>query len=96
MFNIENGVLKSYSGDSADVQIPYGVTTIDDYAFQSCNLTTVIINNSTPPSFGTYNPFMYCAALESIYVPDDKVDDYKAIGALSDVNAKIKGISQKP
>lgn len=72
-------------------------SSIDDYAFQGCNnLTTVIINNSTPPSFGSYNPFTYCDSLESIYVPDDKVVDYKAIGALLNVKDKIKGISQMP
>lgn len=70
---------------------------IDDYAFQGCNnLTTVIINNPTHPSFGTYNPFIHCNSLESIYVPNDKVGVYKAIGALSDVENKIKGISPMP
>ena len=72
-------------------------SSIDDYAFQGCNnLTTVIINNSTPPSFGSYNPFKYCNSLESIYVPDSKVDEYKAVPALSDVATKIKPISEMP
>ena len=72
-------------------------SSIDDYAFQGCNkLTTVIINNSTPPEFGFQNPFTYCTALESIYVPYSKVDDYKAIPALSEVAKKIKPISEMP
>ncbi len=72
-------------------------SSIDDYAFQGCNnLTTVIINNSTPPSFGSYNPFTYCDSLESIYVPDAKVDEYKAVPALSEVATKIKPISEMP
>ncbi len=71
-------------------------SSIDDYAFQSCNLTTVIINNSTPPSFGSQNPFKFCNSLESIYVPDSKVDEYKAVPALSEVATKIKPISEMP
>ena len=71
-------------------------SSIDNYAFQSCNLTTVIINKSTPPSFGSYNPFTYCDSLESIYVPDSKVDEYKAVPALSEVATKIKPISEMP
>lgn len=69
-------------------------SSIDDFAFLDCdNLTTVIINNSTPPSFGSYNPFTYCDALESIYVPNDKVEEYKNVPALNDVKEKIKPIS---
>ena len=72
-------------------------SSIDDYAFQSCNkLTTVIINKATPPSFGSQNPFTFCDALESIYVPASKVDDYKAVPALSEVATKIKPISEMP
>ena len=72
-------------------------SSINNYAFQDCKkLTTVIIKNPTPPSFGSYNPFTNCSSLESIYVPDDKINNYKAIVALSEVKDKIKGISQMP
>ena len=68
-------------------------SSIDDYAFQGCNnLTTVIINKATPPSFGSQNPFTYCDSLESIYVPDAKVEEYKNVPALNDVKEKIKPI----
>lgn len=70
---------------------------ICSYAFLSCSkLTTVIINNETIPTFVEYNPFHNCGALESIYVPASKVNDYKAIPALSEVAKKIKSISEMP
>ena len=68
-------------------------THIGEYAFIAClNLKIVIINNSTIPTFGSYNPFVGCNALESIYVPDDKVEVYKNVPALNDVKEKIKPI----
>ena len=71
--------------------------SICSYAFLSCSkLRTVVINNTTIPTFGEYNPFMYCGALESIYIPDAKVDEYKAVSALSEVAEKIKPISTMP
>lgn len=67
--------------------------SIGNYTFLSCSkLRTAIINNTTIPTFGEYNPFMYCEALESIYVPDAKVDEYKAVSALLEVAEKIKPI----
>ena len=69
-------------------------THIGEYAFIAClNLKIVIINNSTIPTFGSYNPFVGCNALEGIYVPDDKVEEYKNVPALNDVKEKIKPIS---
>lgn len=64
------------------------------------SLKTVIIDRETPPTFGfvdgSYNIFNECTALESIYVPDTKVDTYKAIDNLSMHTEKIKPISEKP
>ena len=36
-FEIENGVLKKYTGSGGNVVIPDGVTTIGDYAFWNCS-----------------------------------------------------------
>lgn len=64
------------------------------------SLKTVIIDRETPPTFGyvdgSNNIFNDCTALESIYVPDAKVDTYKAIDNLSMHTGKIKPISEKP
>ena len=64
------------------------------------SLKTVIIDRETPPTFGfvdgSNNIFNECTALESIYVPDAKVDTYKAIDKLSMHIGKIKPISEKP
>ena len=64
------------------------------------SLKTVIIDRETPPTFGyvdgSNNIFNDCTALESIYVPDTKVDTYKAIDNLSMHTGKIKPISEKP
>lgn len=45
-FIIENGVLKKYIGNSAEVTIPDGVTIISSAAFRNCeNLKSVTIMN---------------------------------------------------
>ena len=64
------------------------------------SLKTVIIDRETPPTFGSVdgsnNIFNECTALESIYVPESKVDTYKAIDNLSMHIGKIKSILDKP
>ena len=46
-FVIENGVLKKYKGNDAEVVIPDGVTSIGSGVFSECiNLTTITIPDS--------------------------------------------------
>ena len=43
-FEIENGVLKKYSGPGGDVAVPAGVTSIGNEAFKKCeSLTSVTL-----------------------------------------------------
>ena len=53
-FEIENGVLKRYTGPGGDVVIPDGVTSIGDQAFYLCGkMTSVTSPNSV--SWGLEN-----------------------------------------
>lgn len=46
-FVIENGILKEYKGAGANVDIPFGVTEIGDFAFSDCaELTGAVIPDS--------------------------------------------------
>ena len=68
-FNIENGVLKKYTGKDADVIIPDGVTEIDWWAFYGCRrLKSVTIPDSVA-KIGSY-AFRDCSDLTSITIPD--------------------------
>jgi hypothetical protein len=60
------------------VTIPNSVTSIGEAAFYECSgLTSVTINNSIPPTLGTY-AFYNNASGRKIYVPAESVDTYKA------------------
>lgn len=41
-FEIEDGILKKYTGSCGDVEIPDSVTTIGDRAFRWCSLTSIV------------------------------------------------------
>ena len=46
-FEIENGILKKYTGPGGDVEIPDGVTAIGESAFRDCrSLTSIVIPDS--------------------------------------------------
>ena len=76
------------------VTIPSSVTRIDAQAFASSRLVEVIMEPTTPPTFGA-NVFLGCP-LTSIYVPDASVEAYKAATNWSTYASKIKPISQRP
>lgn len=78
------------------VTIPSSVTRIDAQVFAQCkNLVEVIMEPTTPPTFGG-SVFIGCTALTSIYVPDASVDAYKAATNWSTYASKIKPISERP
>ena len=61
-------ILKRYKGDSPNVAIPYGVSSLGDYCFSECkNLESVDIPSSVI-SIGT-ECFKDCSSLESIVIP---------------------------
>lgn len=82
-FEIEDGVLKKYRGESAEVIIPDGVTKIKEFAFYH----NWYIKNATIPEGVTEIgglAFGECANLESVVIPSTVtiIDD----GAFSDCN----------
>ena len=67
-FDIEKGVLYSYSGTESSVAIPRGVKQIGDFAFANCTaLKSVSIPSSVREIGGS--AFLNCTALESIILP---------------------------
>jgi len=75
--------------------IPPLVTEIKERAFYNCsNLTTLIMQPTTPPTLGSNN--WYHVSNVTIYVPDDSVSAYKAAANWSSKASVIKPISQLP
>ena len=75
-FEIEDGVLIEYNGESTKVVIPNGVVAIGDFAFTLCSEITEITIPKTVKSIG-HNAFWHCANLNSIKIPYSviKIDD---------------------
>ncbi len=67
-FEIENGVLKKYTGDGTDVTVPEGVTVIGTSAFSRKKIEHITLP-STLMSI-EYAAFEYCLSLKSLYIPD--------------------------
>ena len=68
-FNIENGVLKKYTGSDSNVVIPDGVTEIGVQAFEDCRrLKSVTIPGSVKKIGG--GAFYGCSSLTSVTIPD--------------------------
>ena len=67
-FEIEDGVLKEYRGDSETVVIPDDITSIGDNAFWNCSSLISIHIPDSVTSIGD-EAFFGCDSLESIEVP---------------------------
>ena len=67
-FEIENGVLKKYSGKSDEVVIPAGVISIGDSAFYGCSGLTSVTIPAGVTEIGAA-AFYGCSGLTSVTIP---------------------------
>ena len=68
-FEIENSVLKRYTGKGGDIVIPKSVSSIGDRAFAQCNSLTSVTLPDSVTSIGSY-AFDRCSELKSINIPN--------------------------
>ena len=76
-FEIKNGILEKYNGNTADVIVPDGVTVVGARAFAFCdNVVSIKLPESVTKIGKT--AFMYCKSLEKLYIPDSvtTMEDY--------------------
>ena len=66
-FIVIDGVLYGYVGEAADVVIPNGVTTIEEYAFRDCNWLTSVTMPGSVTRIGDY-AFYSCSGLRSVTI----------------------------
>lgn len=67
-FVITKRVLEVYLGSDEAVTIPYGVTSIGNYAFGNCIFLTSVVIPSGVKSIGDW-AFRYCQSLRSVVIP---------------------------
>ena len=74
--------------------IPSGVTDMS-YTFRYCTSLKEVTFLHTTPQY--YDDTLYgCSSLETIYVPDSALEDYKAATGWLEFASKIKPLSEKP
>jgi hypothetical protein len=88
------------NSELTEVTIPASMAYMPVSMIMGCgNLKTVTCLAGNPPVMEaaiTNTSFYGCNALESIYVPDDSADAYKAAQGWSNYAGKIKPVSEKP
>lgn len=67
-FKIKNNVLVEYRGNEKNVVIPFGITTIGEYAFVDSEIESVIIPNSVTNIEEC--AFLGCQSLKTVEVPE--------------------------
>ncbi len=72
-FDVQNGVLKKYNGDSGEVVVPDGVTAIAPGAFKECMSLTGVVLPDSVVSIGR-NAFASCYNLATVRLPKGITD----------------------
>ena len=75
-------------------EIPSGITNVDSTFYNCTSLTEVTFLPTTPPSYS--RTLDYCSSLETIYVPDSALEDYRTATGWLQFASKIKPLSSKP
>ena len=80
----------NYCKGLKQIVIPSGVTQIGNYAFNDCsNLRRLEVQADTPPTLGGDRALSTKSSVLKLYVPEGKVDAYKAASNWGDVVPKI-------
>lgn len=69
-FRIVENIILEYTGDEADVIIPYGVEEIGMMAFSYCDQLVSVQVPQTVRKIG-HSAFAYCNNLEEVFIPDE-------------------------
>lgn len=86
-FEIENGILVKYHGESSEVVVPEGVTAIGGWAFSCCGIEKVHLPDSLI-EIGA-NAFFGCFSLAYIKIPES----VRKIGANCFCNCNINNLN---
>lgn len=93
-FNVESIYHYCFNSNDDIVAIHLGdIKQIDSYAFNAChNLKSIVIHTAAASGVPILESYAFdnCESLENIYVPADKVNDYKAATNWNAIADKIK------
>ena len=73
--------------------IPNSVTSIGEFAFDGCAITSITIENATPPDVEDF-AFEEVSENITIYVPAESVEEYKTAEGWSEYADKIEAIEK--
>ena len=75
-------------------EIPDSVTNIEATFYNCTKLKEATFLHTTPPSY--FDTLDNCQSLETIYVPDSAIEDYRTATGWSQFASKFKPLSSKP